>query len=159
MSAVYTRKALMAAAKDFLTENESITVVGEGEITGFPTVPAASIDWENRKFPIGAKNPWCMVTYNPLSPTGRTIGQRGYDQLVGYVQIDFNIAPDKGTLILTEWEDKGRIYFHPGRVFTYSGQGVTITECGMSAGRHVENFYRKSLTVAFRSQIKRNEVT
>jgi hypothetical protein len=158
MSTVNTKKALMEAAKDFLTANSSINVVGEGLITGLPTIPSGDIGWENRTFKPEGKNPWASVFYRPNNPTTRTVGQRGYDQLTGFVQIDFNIAPSKGSKILTEWEDKARIYFHPGRSFNYDGQGVIVTICGMSAGRHVENFYRKSLTVAFRSQIKRNEV-
>ena len=158
MSTVKAKKALIAAAKDFLVNNSSIDTVGQGTISGLPTISADSISWENRTFKPEGKEPWASVTYNPVIPAGRTVGQRGYDQLTGFIQIDFNIAPSKGTKILTDWEEKGRIYFHSGRSFIYGGQSVIITSCGMSAGRHVENFYRKSLTVAFRSQIKRNEV-
>jgi hypothetical protein len=158
MGVVETRKALIGAAKDFLTANDSIQTA-EGLVTGLPTLSADDIGWENRLFQPEGKNPWASVFYRPNIPAGRTVGQRGYDQITGFVQIDFNIAPSKGTKILTDWEDKARIFFHPGRFFTYSGQGVLITSCGMSTGRHTENFYRKSLTVAFRSHIKRQEVT
>jgi len=158
MSVVDTRKALITAAKDFLTANASIDVEGEGTITGLPTLPDDSVSWENRIFEPEGKEPWASVFYGPNIPAARTIGPRGYDQITGFLQIDFNIAPSKGTKILTDWEKKGRIYFHPGRFFTYSNHGVIVVSCGMSAGRHVDNFYRKSLTVAFRSHIKRNEV-
>ena len=158
MSTVKTRKALMKASKDFLTLFASIDTAA-GTVTGLPVLPAASIGWESRVFKPAGKNPWASVFYRPNIPTTRILGPRGYDQIVGFVQIDFNIAPGKGTKILTEWEDKGRIFFYPGRFFTYDGHGVIVTACGMTPGRHVDNFYRKSLTVEFRSHLKRNEVT
>jgi hypothetical protein len=157
MSTAKTKKALMAAAKDFLTANASIDTTG-GTVAGLPTIPAASIGWENRLFEPAEKNPWASVFYRPNIPTTRTLGPCGSDQITGFVQIDFNIAPNGETKTLTDWEEKGRIYFHPGRFFTYSGQSVIVASCGMSAGRHVDNFYRKSLTIAFRSYIKRSEV-
>ena len=157
MSTTDTKKALVQAAGDFLTANASI-VTAAGTVTGLPTIAAADIARESRTFKAEGKNPWASIFYQPITPTGRTLGQRGYDQAAGFLQIDFNIAPGKGTKILTDWEEKGRIYFHTGRFFTYSGQGVMVTSCGMSEGRHVENFYRKSLTVAFRSHIQRQEV-
>ena len=157
MSTVKTKKALMTAAKDFLTANASIDTTA-GTVTGLPTVPAASIGWESRIFQPAQKDPWMSVFYTPNTPTGRTIGPCGSDQITGFMQIDVNVAPNTETKIFDDWEEKGRIYFHSGRSFIYGGQPVIITSCGMSAGRHVNNFYRKSLTIAFRSYIKRNEV-
>lgn len=159
MSTVDIRKALNTAANDFLTANASIDTVGEGTISGLPTLAAASIGWENRNFDPAGKEPWAAVFFVPNAPQMRTIGPRGYDQETGFLQIDFNVAPGKGAKTLSDWEYKARLYFHPGRFFTYSGQSLIVTSTGMSAGRHVENYFRKSLTVAFRSHIKRNEVT
>lgn len=157
MNDIKVRNALIAAAQDFLTANESINTAA-GTISGLPILSADSIGWENSLFAPAEKDPWVSVFYIPNTPQGRTIGQRGYDEQTGFLQIDFNVAPDSGEAVLLDWEQKARIYFHSGRSFVFEGQSVLVTSCGMSQGRHVENFYRKSLTVSFRAQLKRNEV-
>lgn len=151
------RKALVAATKDFLTVIETI-VTDKETFTDLPTIPEGDIGWENRTFdPIG-KDPWASFFYVPNIPQGRTVGQGGIDELNGFIQIDFNVAPDSGESVLMEWEEKARIYFHPGRAFTYGGHSVLVTACGMSQGRTVENYYRKSVTVNFRSDLKRHKI-
>lgn len=157
MSTVNIRKALIAGVEDFLTANASIDT-DTGTKSGLPTLPEDSIAWENRKFSSGGKNPWASVFYVPNTPEGRTVGQKGYDQISGFIQIDLNIAPDNGEKTLLDWEEKARVYFHAGRSFSHGGQSVLVISSGMSEGRHIENFYRKSITVSFRGHIKRNEV-
>lgn len=151
------RKALIAAAKEFLTAAVSIDTT-KGTVADLPTLLEAAIGWENRSFSPHGKNTWASVFYQPNIPQGRTVGQGGFDDLNGFLQIDFNVAPGIGESAHMAWEEKARIYFHPGRAFAYEGHSVLVTACGMSQGRHVENFYRKSLTVAFRGHLKRNEV-
>lgn len=151
------RKALIAAAKEFLTAASSIDTT-QGTVSGLPTISINSIGWENRSFDPVGKDPWASVFYRPNIPDARTIGPGGFDQATGFMQIDLNTAPGRGEKKLIDWEEKARIYFHPGRFFISGGQSVLVSSCGMSQGRHVENFYRKSITVAFRGHIKRNEV-
>lgn len=151
------RKALIAGAKEFLTAATSIDTV-QGTVTGLPTLSADAVGWENRSFDPAGKDPWASVFYRPNIPEGRTIGQSGFDQITGFMQIDFNIAPGQGEKPLIDWEEKARIYFHPGRFFVNEGQSVLVISSGMSQGRHVENFYRKSITVSFRGHLKRSEV-
>ena len=157
MSSVNTRKALISGAESFLTANETISTAS-GAISGLPVIDAGSIAWENVKFSVGAKDPWASVFYKPNTPEGRTVGQRGYDEINGFIQIDFNTAMDKGEGALLAWEEKARIFFHAGRVLSYGGQNVLVISAGMSEGRQIDNFYRKSLTVAFRGHLKRVEV-
>lgn len=157
MSATKIRKALIAGAKEFLTAAASIETT-QGQVSGLPTLPADSIGRENRIFDHIGKDPWASVFYRPNTPTGRTVGQGGIDQITGFVQIDLNVAPGRGEGPLIEWEEKARVYFHPGRSFAYQGQSVLVISSGMSEGRHVDNFYRKSITVAFRGHLKRSEV-
>lgn len=151
------RKALIAGAEEFLTAAASIDTT-EGTVTGLPTLPGESIGWENRVFESIGKDPWASVFYRPNTPEARTIGPGGSDQATGFIQIDLNVPPGQGEGLLIDWEEKARIYFHPGRFFVYGGQSVLVVSSGMSEGRHVENFYRKSITVSFRGHLKRNEV-
>ena len=151
------RKALIAGAKEFLTAAASIDTT-QGTVAGLPTLPGGSIGWENRSFDPAGRDSWASVFYRPNIPEGRTVGQGGFDQITGFIQIDLNVAPDTGEKTHIDWGEKARIYFHPGRFFVYEGQSVLVISSGMSQGRHVENFYRKSITVAFRGHLKRNEV-
>ncbi len=151
------RKALVEAAQDFLIANETIVTPME-TFAGLPIIPESSIAWENEKFSPRGKETWASVFYVPNVPDARTIGVGGFDSADGFMQIDFNVAPDSGEKAHMDWERKAEIYFHPGRSFFYAGHSVLVTSSGLSQGRHVENFYRKSLTVAFRSQLKRNQI-
>ena len=102
---------------------------------------------------------WASVFYLPNQPAARTIGVKGINEINGFIQIDFNVNADSGEGELIDWEQKADMYFHAGRSFTYSGQNVLVISSGMSQGRIVDNFYRKSLTVEFRSQLKRSLIT
>tara|TARA_A200000159_G_scaffold162979_1_gene188068 strand:- start:22338 stop:22787 length:450 start_codon:yes stop_codon:yes gene_type:complete len=142
-----TQAALIDAAKTFLTEGDT------------PTLPLASIAWENRIFDDSGKNIWSSFKYTPNQPIARTIGNGGFDDLTGFIQIDFNIPTNSGDYVLREWEDKGREFFTSGTRFENGGHSVLVTSAGMSQGRVVENYFRKSLTVGFKSQLKRKQTT
>ena len=154
---INVRGALIGAAKDFLINNSSIDT-DSGTIVNLPVLDTSCIAWENVNFDKANKETWAKVFYVPNQPTGRTIGDKGYNELSGFMQIDFNVTTGKGEETLINWEKKAEIYFHAGRSFSKNGQGVIITSSGMGQGRIIGNFYRKSLTVAFRCDIKRKKV-
>ena len=155
---VKTRAALMQAVKDFLTTNATISTA-EGVVVGLPTILDANIAWRNKKFDPSGKDLWCSVFYTPNSPVGRTVGVGGMDEINGFVQIDFNIAPDVGEGVFLKWEEKAELFFHAGRFFTYEGHSVIVTSSGMTQSRFVDNNFRQSLTVAFKSHVKRPQLT
>ena len=152
---INVRKALIAAAKAFLTTGDTLNT-RFGVKTGQPTIDASCIGWENRAFDTANKELWCSVFYRPNLPVSRTIGACGQDQYTGFMQIDFNVPPDTGEEVLMSWEQKARFYFFHGQSFQHGGQNVLVTSSGMSQGRHVENNFRKSLTVAFRADVRKN---
>jgi hypothetical protein len=153
MSSVKVRSALVLAAASFFSA-ESIDT-DAGLIQGFPTLEPSRIAWENRFFKSADFPLWASVFYIPNIPTPHTVGKGGRDLLSGFIQIDFNIPKDSGEQVHLVWEDKGRTFFRAGEKLVFEGQGVILTETGMSAGRLIEDHYRKSLTVAFRSYLKR----
>ncbi len=136
--------ALMVAVKEFLTTGDAPIYSDE-----------KAIAWENKKSNAPSKKEWSSVYYRPNVPNGATVGQNGKDIQTGFVQIDFNVGTDSGTGYLRTWEDKARIFFAPGNTFDYDGYYVIITETGMNLGRIVVNHFRRSLTVSFRAQLKR----
>ena len=152
------RAILIEAAKDFLTGSATINTA-EGVIENLPVIPVGEIAWENKNFDTQGKEIWTSVFYRPNQPVSRTIGPGGMDEITGFLQIDFNVKSDSGENELIAWERKTRVYFHGGRYFRKNGNSVIATSSGMSQGRQVENYYRKSLTVAFKAHVKRPQLT
>jgi hypothetical protein len=151
------RAALIQAASDFLTGNTTIST-SAGDVENLPVVTSSQIAWENKKFNTQGKEAWCSVFYRPNSPTARTIGPGGIDEVNGFVQIDFNVGTDSGELELLSWNEKARLFFHGGRYFTNDGHSVIVTSSNLSNSRVVENYFRQSLTVAFKSHLKRPQL-
>lgn len=152
------RAALMQAAKDFLTENATISTT-EGDVSGLPTIDLANIAWENHNFDTQGKEFWASVFFRPNNPTARTIGPGGFDEVNGFLQIDINAPTNTGETAFISWGKKARLFFHGGRYFTHETHSVIVTSSGMSQGRLVENNFRQSLTVAFKSHVKRPQLT
>lgn len=152
------RAALIQAAEDFLTANATISTT-EGDVENLPVIADTDIAWENRNFDTQAPTTWVSVFYRPNAPIARTIGPGGNDEMTGFMQIDFNIASDSGESELLPWNEKARLFFHGGRYFANSGQSVIVTSSDLSQSRLVENYFRQSLTVAFRSHLKRPQLT
>ena len=135
-----TLGALMVAANAFLTDN--------GIAAGF-------IQWENKSFDPAGKALWARVTHVPNPPTVATLGVGGRDRGTGFIQIDLNIPEGEADGVLRPWEDYAREFFVAGATFTKSGQVVRIISCAMGQGRNVDNWFRKSITVVYRSDFTR----
>lgn len=151
------RAALMESAVAFFAATSIVT--DDETFINQPVVIPANVAWENKTFDTSNKPLWVSVYYQPNKPEVRTIGDKGYDEITGYIQIDFNIPKDSGEGGLPAWENKLRKFYHAGRVFSKDGQNVIVTSSGMSQGRHVDSFYRKSATIYFKSQLKRPKLT
>ena len=147
MNDSFIEAALTNAANDFLTTGDA------------PVIGDAFIAWENRNFDNDKASLWASFFYRPNPPVGVTVGLDGFDIQTGFIQIDINAGTNKGTSEVRAWEDKARIFFAAGNNFDYSGYYVTVTETGMGQGRIVDNHFRRSLTVSFRAQLKRQNTT
>ena len=158
MSDSNVKKALINSALDFLTVVTDINTES-GTVSSLPIIPAANIAWENRKFEPPVSDLWSSVFYVPNNPDGRTIGVGGIDEENGFMQIDFSIPTQSGDESLNDWYDKARIFFVAGRSFQYATQNVLVISSGMTQGRVIDNYFRKSLTVFFKAQVKRTILT
>ena len=110
---------------------------------------------ENEEFDPEGRTKWAAIFFIYNQPDRVTLGQGGYDRQSGFMQIDFNIPQGQGAGDFGAWFDKCRETFVVGRSFTEEGQSVIIESCGQSQGRYVDNWFRKSVTVIFRTEFVR----
>ena len=140
-----TQGAILAAVSDFLT-------------AGSPSIAAADIAWENVHFDPAGLPVWARVSFVPNQPGVVTLGSQGLDRGNGFFQIDMNIPVGTGDATLRAWYELARAYFIAGRVFTQTGQSAIVLSCGETPGRMVDNWFRKSITVFYRSDFQRNSI-
>ncbi len=134
--------ALLTAAKTLLDAQ------GFGAVT----------QWENDDFDPSGKTKWASVFFVPNQPEPVTLGQQGDDRQTGFVQIDFNIPQNTGSGQMRPWTNAARQAFVAGKTFTENGQIVRVTSAGVTQGRNVDNWFRKSVTIAFRTDLQRASI-
>jgi len=114
-----------------------------------------AIKWENAKFDPSGKTKWASVFFVPNEPVPVTLGEQGTDRQTGFLQIDFNVPQDTGTGAMRAWANAARQTFVAGKSFTENGQIVIVMSAGTGPGRNVDNWFRKSVTIAFRTDFQR----
>lgn len=149
--------ALIQAADDFLTANATITT-DQGTFENLPVLDSSAIAWENRVFDDTGKGPIASV-FVVENNDPATIGEAGFDETTGFLQINLDIPTGAGVYPHMEWNRKNCMFFVPGVKFSYQGNSVVVLSSKMSQGRLVGNHFRKSLTIAFRSHSKRHNPT
>ncbi len=115
----------------------------------------SATNWENDGFDPSGKTKWASVFFVPNQPEPVTLGQQGDDRQTGFLQIDFNIPQGKGSGQMRAWLNAARQTFVAGKSFTQNGQIVIVTTAGATQGRNVDNWFRKSVTIAFRTDLQR----
>ena len=139
MSDSDVRKALIGSVDAFLQAN------------GF----SGAIKWENTSFDPSKKEKWVSVFFVPNQPNVVTLGMGGSDRVTGFMQVDLNIAQGKGDGDMNSFLDAARAEFVAGKSYTLNAAVVTVINTGESQGRMVDNWFRKSITIAFRADIPR----
>lgn len=134
-------KALISGAQGFFTDN---------------SIALSNVAKENRDFDPTDKIEWFSLRFIPNEPEPVTAGLGGSDRMTGLFQIDFNVPEKTGLKRLTELEKLARAYFWGGKSITYGSAVVRIRKAGFNAGRIVSNFYRRSLTLTFYSDLTRS---
>lgn len=138
------RKALVQAVKSLLDT--------------YPLETTGKVAWENTKFNADDLDSWFRVSFEPTTPTPVTLGLGGRDRQSGFIQIDLNTGQDDGVQFFDIWGDRIRQTFVAGKAFTSGTATVTIQTVGMSGGRVFESWFRKSVTITFRTDLTRNPI-
>lgn len=121
-------------------------------------IAAGATAWPNKDFDPAGKAIWAKVSHVPNTPTVATLGRGGRDRGTGFVQIDLNVPEGTGDGALRAWENLARAAFIAGGTLTQSGQVVRIISCGIGQGRTVDNWWRRSITVVYRSDFTRQNL-
>jgi len=90
---------------------------------------------------------WASVFIIPASTAITTSGSSPSSEHVGLMQIDFNVPVNSGDGELLEYCDRAATFFYPGRRFSHSGATVLILNSSRSQGRHVDGWFRISVTI------------
>jgi len=142
MAKSHIEKALLTAANAFLVAQ------------GFD----GKISAENIKFTPETDSEDASLFFVPNAPGVVTLGSGGRDRETGFLQIDLNIPLGTGTAEMRDWTDAAYVEFTAGKTYSESGQVVRILSCGENQGGNVDNWFRKSLTVAFRPDLTRTAI-
>lgn len=105
-----------------------------------------------------ANTPWMKFRNVPASKLPSSNGVGGYEEHIGFIQLDFNVALNTGTAALLAYSDAALAYFPPGKRFIYNEQCVLVTRSERSPIRPVDGWARVSVTVYYSSQSTRPEV-
>jgi hypothetical protein len=84
-----------------------------------------------------------------------TLGDAGEDDHPGILQIDINYPLNKGTASILTKADEFIAFFTAGKAIFSGAQEVRIASCSLSAGRHVEGYYRLSVSVNYYARTTR----
>lgn len=116
---------------------------------------AIPTEWPNAPFEKPANAKWAQVFFLPNQPSVETLGAAGEDLIDGIVQVNLNYPRDTGDADARSDFEAFRAQFPAGARKTNTGQTVTITNCGRSQGRLVDQWYRVSYTLAWYALIPR----
>ena len=110
---------------------------------------------ENVSYTPVVGTPWAQLFIVPNQPSVNTMGSGGDDLITGFLQVNLNYPVGDGDGIAKQKATTVRDYFHAGRVFTYSGVDVFITNSGRGVARNIDSWYQVLLTINWQSRIER----
>ena len=134
-------------------EIRSALVNGFTAALGTPLPP---VEYENLDFVVPEDcKLWLSVAFVVADTTPVTLGDDGWDEVRGFLQVDINVPKGDGEVVVFQNVSTLRNYFKGGKGLTYKESAVVIVSSSPSPARIVGNWYRVSLTINFYSRIKR----
>jgi hypothetical protein len=122
-----------------------------------PAVPPT--EWENVAFDPKGLTLWTSFIFMPTQPFAVTLGDNGEDEMRGFIQIDINVPNNTGEKPLFDVLSKLQDFFTAGRALAYNSGTATIISCGVSPGRKVDSWFRRSVSVYFYARTSRPTIT
>lgn len=137
---------------------QTVTQVRKALATAFAAgafFDADKVQYENKTF-VPPSAPWASFWFLPNIPVIASLGDEGFDEVTGILQIDLNWPLNVGETEPAAKADAIRNYFLVGSRFAVmGGPEVTIRAAGRGNGRIEGVNWRISVTISFYAQIKR----
>ena len=114
-----------------------------------------STQWENTEFDPAGKALWASVEMVNDVPNMVTLGEGGYDRMVGYAMITYAARSDSGTKAVDDRIAEARVALYAGKSFTEGGTKVIITEVGPGPRSTVDSWYLCPLNIFYRTDLVR----
>lgn len=115
----------------------------------------ANTAYDNVAFEPVAGTPWSRVAVIPSQPEVTSLGDSGYDEHNGVLQIDLFYPLNKGTGEINAKADAACALFKAGARFSYGGQTVVIRSSGRNNGRKDGGWFRVTVSVFYLAHIAR----
>ena len=115
---------------------------------------STAYEGEEHKPPIDGSD-WAKVSIVPAVIDYNSLGEGGTDKHLGFMQIDFNVAPGTGRAALLGYAQTIRTEFVGGKSYTLNSQNVRIDTVDRSAVREIDGWTRISVTVNWEAETSR----
>ena len=118
-------------------------------------MPDIEFEHENSPFekPHGAK--WGAINFEHAGNEPSTMGDDGFDQDTGFVQVDIRYPLDTGWQDAAEDFDRLRAAWKRGASYTSGGQEVRCGDCVRSRAKREDDCYRLTMTAYWWAEIAR----
>lgn len=125
-------------------------------LTEFPTESDPGVcAYPNRDFTRPAGAAWYRVSFLPIDKVPASLGTTGLDEQTGILQIDLNAPRNKGDGDLYSLADTITSHFRSGRVVATTGVNTVVTRSTASPGRVVDDDFRLSISIYYRTRTNR----
>lgn len=101
---------------------------------------------------------WVRVMLMPGATDVASNGVGGADEHQGFLQLDFNTAPNAGVGALIAKADAARVFFPAGKRFFKNSQCVLVTRCERTQIRAVDGWARVTVSIFYSAYMTRSEV-
>lgn len=116
---------------------------------------SAQIVAENNPHP-STSSSWVQHLFKPNpEPKVFTLGDGGFDIATGIYMVNLHSPLNEGPAFGLSMFDEFRKHFTAGKKLVYSGQSVTITNCGANLGRVVDAWSRSDIAIYWQAHLQR----
>lgn len=103
-----------------------------------------------------ANEAWFEFFIIPNRPVVVTLGDDGFNEHTGIVQVNLNYPMHEGSGAMLQKADQVSALFKAGSRHVFEGQTVSVISCGLNgSGKTVNGFFQSILTIQYKAQTPR----
>lgn len=113
------------------------------------------IIWQNTQSEPDIKKPYLEAFWVPSDTDPVSIGVGGFDEAVGFYQIDVKVPLETGSGLLTSYCGDIMEHYQNGTRLVYGGRSVLVLNQSLSPGTTEGTMYKRSITIYYSSMCQR----